>query len=138
MTCFGACTTGRSRSPRPAWRGPLNTTSTSCRPHRGREGVLVARLQLRHCERSAAIHSPECGVMDCFVALLLAMTITGSPRRQLALRLGRKFSFTIKVIWPVQSHLQKYSPSRFTQSPPNTPPPPPTPLRIHTVTTADC
>ena len=28
----------------------------------------------RHCERSEAIHHAACGTMDCFVALLLAMT----------------------------------------------------------------
>ena len=33
------------------------------------------RLSLhRHCERSEAIHGPCVGGMDCFVALLLAMT----------------------------------------------------------------
>src|ERR1700761_8086084 len=31
----------------------------------------------RHCERSEAIHSSACGDMDCFVALLLAMTVVG-------------------------------------------------------------
>jgi len=28
----------------------------------------------RHCERSEAIYRPERGLMDCFVASLLAMT----------------------------------------------------------------
>ena len=31
-------------------------------------------LQLRHCERSEAIHLPACCAMDCFVLALLAMT----------------------------------------------------------------
>jgi hypothetical protein len=32
----------------------------------------------RHCERSEAIHVSTCGAVDCFVALLLAMTDAAS------------------------------------------------------------
>src|SRR5207248_11320215 len=37
---------------------------------------------LRHCERSEAIHVSEQRRMDCFVALLLAMTVVCVLRRQ--------------------------------------------------------
>jgi hypothetical protein len=35
---------------------------------------------LRHCERSEAIHGAARGVMDCFVASLLAMTACNAHR----------------------------------------------------------
>src|ERR1700710_563913 len=45
----------------------------------------------RHCERSEAIHGAASGELDCFVAVLLAMTWRGQrliPTRLVGLRAG--------------------------------------------------
>src|SRR5206468_11516284 len=45
-------------------------------------GLSEQYFSSRHCERSEAIHSSASGGMDCFVAMLLAMTRRSAPLRQ--------------------------------------------------------
>src|SRR5262249_28554167 len=61
---------------REAWteQAPLEIDHGSLREAEGKRAAVEFVLGNRHCERSEAIHCVTSGIVDCFVASLLAMT----------------------------------------------------------------